>query len=217
MNLRKCFAICFTGVILICWCKWQGLNEICRANFTFMWPCIVTNFFLIKPKRRTNFPNLFCQETLHVSGSSSAHQQEFSTVHSALVYVMQFWWQLSSTTRMERPCLTAVIKTAWHIPVPNVQWKTPDDGQRNCPKHVEFLDKNKFGKLLRVGFIRKKRDNMSMYCRMVHWQLVSFAMTTVRETDSVVTWRASRVGRWIWRRNMMNVDRFHPFTGHEGP
>jgi len=25
--------------------------------------------------------------------------------------------------------------------VPNVQWKTPDDGQRNCPKHVEFLDK----------------------------------------------------------------------------
>jgi hypothetical protein len=29
------------------------------------------------------------QETLHVSGSSSAHHQEFSTVHSALVYVMQ--------------------------------------------------------------------------------------------------------------------------------
>jgi hypothetical protein len=27
------------------------------------------------------------------------------------------------------------------MPVPNVQWKTPDDGQRNCPKHVEFLDK----------------------------------------------------------------------------
>jgi hypothetical protein len=24
------------------------------------------------------------------------------------------------------------------MPVPNVQWKTPDDGQRNCPKHVEF-------------------------------------------------------------------------------
>jgi hypothetical protein len=22
--------------------------------------------------------------------------------------------------------------------VPNVQWKTPDDGQRNCLKHVEF-------------------------------------------------------------------------------
>jgi hypothetical protein len=43
------------------------------------------------------------------------------------------------------------------IPVPNVQWRTPDDGQRNCPKHVEFLDKNKFGKIIAsVGFIKKK-------------------------------------------------------------
>jgi len=41
--------------------------------------------------------------------------------------------------------------------VPNVQWKTPDDGQRNYPKHVEFLDKNKFGKISAyVGFIIKK-------------------------------------------------------------
>jgi len=29
--------------------------------------------------------------------------------------------------------------------VPNVQWRTPDDGQRNCPKHVEFLDKINLG------------------------------------------------------------------------
>jgi hypothetical protein len=25
------------------------------------------------------------------------------------------------------------------VPVPNVQWITPDDGQRNCLKHVEFV------------------------------------------------------------------------------
>jgi hypothetical protein len=31
---------------------------------------------------------------------------------------------------------------------PGVQWKTPDDGQKNCPKHVKFLDKNRFGKLV---------------------------------------------------------------------
>jgi hypothetical protein len=32
--------------------------------------------------------------------------------------------------------------------------KTPDDGQRNCPKHVEFYSKNKFEKLVHlVGFI----------------------------------------------------------------
>ena len=35
-----------------------------------------------------------------------------------------------------------------------VQCETPDDGQRNSPKHVEFYSKNKFEKLLRVvGFI----------------------------------------------------------------
>jgi hypothetical protein len=46
-------------------------------NFTFMWPCIVTNFFVIKPNRCTNFTNLFCHETIHVSDSSSVHHQEF--------------------------------------------------------------------------------------------------------------------------------------------
>jgi len=35
-----------------------------------------------------------------------------------------------------------------------VQCQTPDDEQRNCPKHVESYSKNKFEKLvLLVGFI----------------------------------------------------------------
>ena len=35
-----------------------------------------------------------------------------------------------------------------------VQYYTLDDGQRNCPKHVEFYYKNKFEKLVHlVGFI----------------------------------------------------------------
>jgi len=34
--------------------------------------------------------------------------------------------------------------------------KTPDGGQRNCPKHVEFYSKNKFEKLVHlVGFITR--------------------------------------------------------------
>ena len=32
-----------------------------------------------------------------------------------------------------------------------------DDGQRNCPKHVEFYSKNKFEKLVHlVGFIIRR-------------------------------------------------------------
>ena len=42
------------------------------------------------------------------------------------------------------------------LPVPNVQWKTPDNGQRNCPKHVEFLDKIIFWKSVRLLVLLKK-------------------------------------------------------------
>jgi len=34
---------------------------------------------------------------------------------------------------------------------------TPDDGQRNCPKRVEFYSKNQFEKFVHlVGFIIRK-------------------------------------------------------------
>jgi len=46
--------------------------------------------------------------------------------------------------------------------VPNVQWKTPDDGQRYCPKHVEFLDKNKFGKLVRLLVLLKRNKPIEL-------------------------------------------------------
>ena len=41
----------------------------CDSFFTFMWPYIVTNFFVIKPTRCTNFTDLFWHETVHVSDS----------------------------------------------------------------------------------------------------------------------------------------------------
>ena len=41
----------------------------------------------------------------------------------------------------------------YDIPLLSVQWKTTDDGQRNCPKHIEFYSKNKFKQLMHlVGF-----------------------------------------------------------------
>ena len=64
----------------------------------------------------------------------------------------------------------------WHIPLLCVQWKTPDDGQRNCPKHVEFYWKNKFEKwvhlvgiIIRINFLFFKNfvplwDNVAKYC-----------------------------------------------------
>jgi len=50
-------------------------------------------FLIIKPTRCTNFSHLFWNETLHVTDSSSVHHQEFFTVHTAMVYVIQVSWQ----------------------------------------------------------------------------------------------------------------------------
>ena len=75
---------------------------------------------------------IFRIKTLHVSDSSSVHHQEFFIVHTINLYVLL--------------C---------------VQWRTPDDGQRNCPKHVEFYFKNKFQKLVHlVGFARRMNWNV---------------------------------------------------------
>jgi len=80
-------------------------------------------------------------ETLHVSDSSSVHHQEFFRIRMELRSI------LILLASCQQTCLTYTIAVC-------VQWKTPDDGQRNCPKHVEFHSKNKFEKLVHlVGFI----------------------------------------------------------------
>ena len=56
---------------------------------------------IIKPTRCINFSNLFWNEILHVSNSSSVHHQGFFTVHSTMVYVIQGCWQLASRIRTE--------------------------------------------------------------------------------------------------------------------
>ena len=60
----------------------------------------------------------------------------------------------------------AVSKPVWHIPLLCVPWKTPDDGQRSCPKRVEFNSKNKLEKLVHlVGFIiRRKNPIIRIFC-----------------------------------------------------
>ena len=54
-----------------------------------MLPCIVIDFLLNNQPDALIIPILFCYKTLHVSGIFSAHHQEFSTVHLALVSFMQ--------------------------------------------------------------------------------------------------------------------------------
>jgi len=54
-----------------------------------MLPCIVIDLFLNNQPDAVIIPILFRYKTLHVSDIFSAHHQELSTVHSALVSFIQ--------------------------------------------------------------------------------------------------------------------------------
>jgi hypothetical protein len=101
---------------------------------------IEVNFFLIKPTDTLIFPNLF------LSRNSTC----FGAVPVPIIRSVPCTF---GTGICRADLMTAVIKTALHTSAECTR-KTPDDGQRNCPKHVEFLDKNKFAKIsASVGFI----------------------------------------------------------------
>jgi len=119
------------------------------------------NFWIATWKTKDSAPNdklgaltsqiYFWNKTVHVSDSSSVHHQELSTVNTAMVHVLTPCERDHFVT--SRSCSQADSKPVWHIPVLCVQWKTPDDGRRDCPKHVEFYSENEFEKLVHlVGF-----------------------------------------------------------------
>ena len=70
-----------------------GLFSRILLTHCFQFDVLVTvhrdKFLTIKPTNCTNFSNLFWSETLHVSDGSSVHHQEFFTVYTAMLYVIQ--------------------------------------------------------------------------------------------------------------------------------
>ena len=80
----------------------------------------------------------------------SVHHQESSTVHTAI--------GICHTGYAD--CLLANSQQNLYVLL-CVQYQTPDDGQRNCPKHVEFYSKNKIEKLVYLdGFIASSQQNL---------------------------------------------------------
>jgi hypothetical protein len=56
---------------------------------TFMWPCIVTNFFVIKPTRCTNSQIYLVMKLYMFRTARLSIIRSLFTVHSAMVYVIQ--------------------------------------------------------------------------------------------------------------------------------
>jgi hypothetical protein len=121
-------------------------------------------FHYNKTNQCTNFTSLFCHKTLHVSGSSSVHHQEFihctltngichiGTVHAA------FEQDQDGNAVPSWSCSKAVYKPVWHIPLLSVQWINSwwwtDELSETC--RVSW--QNKFGKLMHLsGFITKRQ------------------------------------------------------------
>ena len=88
------------------------------------------------------------------SGSSPSFnegaQRERGTWKGEFLHITLFWhvppcvcWKFNNADSYEQ--LSAKLYNIYHCCV--YSEKTPDDGQRNCPKHVEFYSKNKFEKL----------------------------------------------------------------------
>ena len=132
-------------------------RNISTVFFTFMWPRIVTIFFVIKPTRSTNFTNLFCHETLHVSDSSSAHHQEF--IHCTLSNGVCYSFRAGPGWNcvLSWSCWIAVYKPVWHIPLLSVQWIKSwwwaDELSETCRVSCQ----NKFVKLVHLfGFVIEK-------------------------------------------------------------
>jgi hypothetical protein len=110
-------------------------------------------FLIIKPTRCTNFLNLFLELNSTCFGQFLCPSSGvFRCTHSNVVRrtILRTGYKQDQDGTSFRPDPAHKLTANRTI----VQQKTLDDGQRNCPKHVEFHFKNKFEKLVHlVGFI----------------------------------------------------------------
>jgi hypothetical protein len=87
-----------------------------------MLPCIILDLFLNNQPYSLIIPILFCYKTPNVLGILSAQQFHPDSA-----------WKRSSETCMKLTSAECTVENSF------------DDGQRRCPKHVEFYNRIKWG------------------------------------------------------------------------
>jgi len=82
----------------------------------------------------------FWNRTLHASDRFSVQRQKSSTVYTATGICHTGSILIPLASSQQNPYDIYLLLC--------IQYKTPDGGQKTCPKHVEFYSKNKFEKLV---------------------------------------------------------------------
>jgi len=97
----------------------------------------VTNSLGVKPTDALN-SSFIGITTLHVSGRLSAHHQEFLAVHRSWYSLCRFDDRLLPGTGWD---FLLLVANGHQICIKctnaDVRLRTPVDGQKGCPKHVE--------------------------------------------------------------------------------
>jgi hypothetical protein len=129
--------------------KSEFLNLICKR----LKPRRQRIFPVIKPTRCIDFFKFYFETKLYMFRTVP-----LSIIMSYSLYTQQRYmsyrfvdsfrsagsgWNCSSILI----CPISVYKPVWYIQFLCARWEAPDDGQRNCPKHVEFHLKITFEKI----------------------------------------------------------------------
>ena len=122
--------------------KMNWIPQRTHLYLMFVWPRIVTNSFVVNQLdalishffKFWNWNSTCFGEFLCPSSGVFHYTQSNGIYHTGWL-----------TTCEEGMCFCsqAVNKIVWYVTLLCIQWKTPNDWQRNCPKHVDFQFENK--------------------------------------------------------------------------
>ena len=140
--------------------QWKSENSNC-SDHTRIWRSddrASWYILIIKPTRCTNFSNLFLEQKPTCFGQFLCPSSGvFHCTHSNGICHTGFADSLRAGSAWNILILLASCQHIYHCCV--YSEKTPDDGQKNCPKHAEFYSKNKFLELVHiVGFITNNSE-----------------------------------------------------------
>ena len=167
LNCCQCKRPISTENVFLNSCQDETNESFWRSEDRASWHIII-----IKPTRCTNFSNLFLVWNCTCFGQILCPSSGFFHSTHSNGYM---WYRFADSLR------AGSGRNIYHILLPCVQWKSPDERQRNCPKHVEFYTKNKPEKLVHlVGFIIRNYHDARSPERQLHGEYHKNINPTVR-------------------------------------